>query len=54
MKFATQTIHSSYQPEEHNRALMPPIYQNSMFALHEIGEDIPFRYARMAYIFASG
>ncbi|MCO6505089.1 MAG: PLP-dependent transferase [Snodgrassella sp.] len=48
MKFATQTIHSSYQPEEHNRALMPPIYQNSMFALHEIGEDIPFRYARIS------
>lgn len=48
MKFATQTIHSSYQPEEHNRALMPPIYQNSMFALHEIGENIPFRYSRIA------
>lgn len=48
MKFATQTIHSSYQPEEHNRALMPPIYQNSMFALHEIGENIPFRYARIS------
>ncbi|WP_370388830.1 PLP-dependent aspartate aminotransferase family protein [Snodgrassella alvi] len=48
MKFATQTIHSSYQPEEHNRALMPPIYQNSMFALHEIGENISFRYARIS------
>ncbi len=48
MKFATQTIHSSYHPEEHNRALMPPIYQNSMFALQEIGEDIPFRYARIS------
>ncbi len=48
MKFATQTIHSSYRPEEHNRALMPPIYQNSMFALHEIGENIPFRYARIS------
>jgi cysteine-S-conjugate beta-lyase len=48
MKFATQTIHSSYQPEEHNRALMPPIYQNSMFAMHEIGENIPFRYARIS------
>lgn len=48
MKFATQTIHASYEPDEHNRALMPPIYQNSMFALHEIGEDIPFRYARIS------
>lgn len=48
MKFTTQTIHASYEPDEHNRALMPPIYQNSMFALHEIGEDIPFRYARIS------
>ena len=48
MKFATQTIHSSYKPEEHNRALMPPIYQNSMFAMNEIGENIPFRYARIS------
>lgn len=48
MKFATQTIHSSYQPEEHNRALMPPVYQNSMFAMNEIGENIPFRYARIS------
>lgn len=48
MKFATQTIHACYEPDEHNRALMPPIYQNSMFALHEIGEDIPFRYARIS------
>ena len=32
-RFATEAIHSSYDPEEHNRALMPPIYQNSMFAM---------------------
>lgn len=48
MKFATEAIHTSYCPEEHNRALMPPIYQNSVFALHEIGENIPFRYARVS------
>ncbi len=48
MKFATTAIHSSYDPDEHNRALMPPIYQNSMFAMHGIGEDIPFRYARVS------
>ena len=48
MQFATEVIHSSYNPDEHNRALMPPIYQNSMFALHEIGENIPFRYSRIA------
>ena len=33
-RFATEAIHTSYNPDEHNRALMPPIYQNSMFALH--------------------
>ncbi|WP_037587327.1 trans-sulfuration enzyme family protein [Stenoxybacter acetivorans] len=48
MKFATEAIHTSYNPDEHNRAIMPPIYQNSMFCMKEIGEDIPFRYARIA------
>ena len=48
MKFATQTIHSAYNPDEHNRALMPPLYQNSMFAMHELGENILFRYSRLA------
>ncbi len=47
MKFATEAIHSSYDVDEHNRALMPPIYQNSMFAMKEIGEQIPFRYSRL-------
>ena len=48
MKFATEAIHSSYDCDEHNRAIMPPIYQNSMFAMHEIGEQIPYRYSRLA------
>ncbi|STZ76621.1 trans-sulfuration enzyme family protein [Bergeriella denitrificans] len=48
MKFATKAIHSSYDCEEHNRALMPPIYQNSMFAMNEIGEQIPYRYSRLS------
>ncbi|ASK26703.1 trans-sulfuration enzyme family protein [Neisseria chenwenguii] len=48
MKFATKAIHSSYDCDGHNRALMPPIYQNSMFALHEIGEQIPYRYSRLS------
>ncbi len=47
MKFATEAIHSSYEVDEHNRALMPPIYQNSMFAMKEINESIPFRYSRL-------
>ncbi|QMT30348.1 trans-sulfuration enzyme family protein [Alysiella filiformis] len=48
MQFNTELIHSSYDHNEHNRALMPPIYQNSMFAMHEIGEPIPFKYSRLA------
>lgn len=48
MKFATEAIHSSYDCDEHNRALMPPIYQNSMFAMHEIGEQVPYRYSRLS------
>lgn len=48
MHFDTEVIHSSYHPEEHNRAIMPPVYQNSMFALKHIGEDMPYRYSRMS------
>ncbi|MCP2039843.1 cystathionine gamma-synthase/cystathionine beta-lyase [Neisseria sp. HSC-16F19] len=48
MKFATEAIHCGYDHNEHNRAIMPPIYQNSMFALHEIGEKVPYNYARLA------
>lgn len=48
MHFDTEVIHSSYHPEEHNRAIMPPVYQNSMFALKHIGEDVPYRYSRMS------
>lgn len=47
MEFATQAIHSSYDCDEHNRAIMPPIYQNSMFAMHEIGENVPYKYSRL-------
>lgn len=48
MQFDTELIHAAYDHNDHNRALMPPIYQNSMFAMHEIGEDIPFKYSRLA------
>ena len=48
MKFATQTIHAGYNPDEHNRAIMPPLYQNSMFVQHELGENIPHRYSRLS------
>ncbi len=48
MKFASTAIHAAYDPDQHNRAIMPPIYQNSMFAMKGIGENIPFRYARLS------
>ena len=48
MKFATEAIHAAYNPDEHNRAIMPPLYQNSMFAMHAIGENIPHRYSRLS------
>ncbi|MDO4434085.1 MAG: PLP-dependent aspartate aminotransferase family protein [Alysiella sp.] len=47
MKFASEVIHAAYNPDEHNRALMPPLYQNSMFAMHGINENVPFRYSRI-------
>ena len=46
MKFATKTIHSGYDPTEHNRAVMPPIYQTSAFVHATVGENLPFAYAR--------
>ncbi|SSY79993.1 trans-sulfuration enzyme family protein [Alysiella crassa] len=48
MQFNTELIHTAYDHNDHNRALMPPIYQNSMFAMHEINEQIPFKYSRLA------
>ncbi|XXQ68706.1 trans-sulfuration enzyme family protein [Neisseriaceae bacterium B1] len=48
MKFESELIHVAYDADDHNRALMPPIYQNSMFALHEIEENVPFRYSRVS------
>ena len=27
-RFATEAIHTAYNPDEHNRAIMPPVYQN--------------------------
>lgn len=48
MRFATELIHAAYDPDQHNRAIMPPIYQNSMFAMREIGENIPYKYSRLS------
>ena len=48
MNFDTEIIHAAYNPDEHNRAVMPPLYQNSMFVMHGLGENIPYRYSRLA------
>ncbi|ULJ62861.1 PLP-dependent aspartate aminotransferase family protein [Wielerella bovis] len=48
MKFATDVIHAAYNNEDHKRAIMPPLYQNSMFAMHEINENVPFKYSRLS------
>lgn len=48
MKFSTLAIHTAYDHNDHNRAVMPPIYQNSMFAMHSIGENIPYKYSRLS------
>lgn len=48
MKFATEAIHTSYDADQHNRAIMPPLYQNSMFVMHRLGENIPYRYSRLS------
>ncbi|MGL6070357.1 trans-sulfuration enzyme family protein [Craterilacuibacter sp.] len=46
MKFSTRAIHAGYQAEQHQGAVMPPIYQTSVFAFDSIGADMEFSYAR--------
>jgi cystathionine beta-lyase/cystathionine gamma-synthase len=46
MKFATKAIHAGFDCHQHNRALMPPIYQTSAFAHDAVGEQLDFAYAR--------
>lgn len=46
MKFATKAIHIGHKPSEHNRAVMPPIYQTSVFAFDHVGEDLTHAYGR--------
>ena len=46
MKFATRAIHVGYDHHQHNRAVMPPIYQSSVFVHDTVGEALPFSYAR--------
>lgn len=46
MKFATKAIHAGFDYHDHNRAVMPPIYQTSAFAHDAVGEQLDFAYAR--------
>ncbi|CUA81726.1 Cystathionine beta-lyase/cystathionine gamma-synthase [Gulbenkiania indica] len=46
MKFATRAIHGGYDPHGHNRSVMPPLYQTSVFAHDHVGEALPYSYAR--------
>ena len=46
MKFATSAIHIGYDSADHNRSVMPPLYQTSAFAYDHVGEAMPFVYAR--------
>ena len=48
MHFDTESSTAATTPDEHNRAIMPPIYQNSMFAMHPNRQNIPYRYSRLA------
>ncbi|MDN0082132.1 PLP-dependent aspartate aminotransferase family protein [Crenobacter sp. SG2305] len=46
MKFATRAIHIGHDADQHNRSVMPPLYQTSVFAHHHVGEELPYSYAR--------
>lgn len=46
MKFATKAIHAGFDYHDHQRAVMPPIYQTSAFAHDAVGESLEFAYAR--------
>lgn len=46
MKFATRSIHAGYDNAEHGKAVMPPVYQTSVFEYGQVGESMPFVYAR--------
>lgn len=48
MNFNTKLIHSSYNIDDHNQAIMPPIYQNSIFALHNLNDKNCYKYSRIS------
>ena len=46
MKFKTLAIHSGHRCDEHQGAVMTPIYQTSTFAFRGVGKPGPFDYSR--------
>ncbi|RBH42998.1 cystathionine gamma-synthase, partial [Pseudomonas sp. MWU13-2860] len=43
---STRAIHVGYDNAGHNRSVMPPLYQTSVFAYDHVGEAMPYVYAR--------
>lgn len=49
MKFSTLAVHAGYSPEQDAfRAVMPPIYQSSIFAHTQLPSDNVFSYTRVS------
>jgi cystathionine beta-lyase/cystathionine gamma-synthase len=46
--FSTRAIHAGYDHHEHNRAVMPPLYQSSAFAHDSVGEALAHSYSRVS------
>jgi len=46
MKFATRAIHAGYERDATTHAVMPPIYQTSIFSYDHLGDEQPFCYSR--------
>lgn len=48
MKFATKAIHAGYVPDAGAHAVMPPIYQTSIFVHDTLDSGQPYSYSRSA------
>jgi cystathionine gamma-lyase len=46
MKFKTLAVHSGHRSDEHQGAVMTPVYQTSTFAFRGVNEPGPFDYSR--------
>ena len=48
MKFATRAIHAGYERDPATHAVMPPVYQTSIFSYDRLGDEQPYSYSRSA------